>query len=445
MLRTGGAVALLPLIICPSIAESCTCAPVNPPCAAYWGAAVIFRGRVDGIERAPAGSPDPMASIAVTFSVLESLRGLPSPGAVRIKTPGAASACGYRFRVGREYVVYASRAADGALTTTTCSRTGPVERSSADLAYARSIAKGADRLGRVGGRVVLRYRDLARGRDREQPARDLLLVLGYGSGVVEARTDRAGAFSVSGLDAGVYDLLLKYPADMRFSLNPERIELADVRGCADVKIVVNPDGRVAGRILDAHRRPVAGVTVDLVPFTSVNTASSRSTERLRTTSRRDGRYVFTGVPPGTFAVGINTRDEIDGIARVLHPGVTEVSAGTAVAVGAGARVDAGDLVLPSSIEVVQIVGFVFDAHGVPVEGARVYLRGPNERDFIIGEPVTSDFMGRFTIAAAAEGSYQLFAERPRPGDSRGRIDASHPLSFAASRSDAPLILRLHRQ
>lgn len=433
------------LLSLPSIAEPCACAPAGPPCAAYWNASATFRGRVDAIERAPAGSTDPLASSTVTLTLLESFKDRPSSGTIQIRTPGSTSACGYRFIVGREYVVYASRGADGVLTTTTCSRTGPVEGATADLGYARGVARGAQPLGRITGRVVLRYRDLSRRRDREQPVREVSLLLTKADAPVEARTDRAGGFSVSGLDAGVYDVDIKFAAAMRFTLKPDRIELADVRGCADVKIAVIPDGRVAGRVLNAEGRPVAGLTIELSPLAALKTASLASAEHLRTTTGQDGRYEFTSVPPGTFAAGINTREEIHGIERVLYPGVIAASEAAALAVRPGARVEAGDFVLPPAVEVAQVVGFVFDTHGGPVEGARVYLRGPDERDFIIGEPVTTDFMGRFTIAARLEGAYQLFAERDRPGDARRRVDASAPTPFVAARSATPLMLKLRRQ
>ena len=440
MLRAP-AIALFVLILSPSIAEPCTCPPLSPPCSAYWNASAIFRGRAEAVERAPAGAADPLASTTITFAVLESFKERPSSGTVRIKTPGSIMACGYRFTAGREYVVYASPGADGVLTTTTCSRTSPTDRSGADLSYARTVARGAAPLGRISGRVVLRYRDLARRRDREQPARETLVQLTRGDITVEARTHSAGGFSASGLDAGGYAVGVKFPSAMRFTFKPERVELADARACAEITIAVSPDGRVAGRVLDRDLRPVAGLTLDLVSAVALTTAPGFA-ERLRTTTGRDGRYEFTSVPPGTFAIGINTREEIHGIARVLHPGVIETNDAAAVTLAPGARVDVGDFVLPPELAIAQIVGFVVDAHGVPVEGARVFLRGPGERDFIIGEPVATDFMGRFTIAASLEGAYQLFAERARPGDARGRIDASDPLPFIGSRSSAPLILRL---
>jgi protocatechuate 3,4-dioxygenase beta subunit len=374
--------------------------------------------------------------------VLETFKGVPQSGTIEVTTAGTAAECGFKFVAGREYVVYASRSADGRLTASTCSRTAPVERASADLGYGRSIASGGVALGRIGGRVVLRFRDLANRREREQPMGNVAVTIGAEHASGEARTDRAGVFSVAGLQPGVYGLRLALPADMRASVNPDRVELADTRGCAELKLAVIPDGRVRGRVLDAARRPLAGVTIDLTPRAGLQ---STIAERLRTTTGRDGRYELSGVPPGTFVVGINTRQEPDGVPRVLHPGVVDPGSAAAAVVPAGGHVDLGDLVIPDSVGIAQVAGFVVDSQGAPVEEARVYLRGPEERDFIIGEPVRTDFMGRFVISAPRDGSYQLFAERPRPGDTRGRVDVSDRIPFTASGAAVPLMLRLKRQ
>ncbi len=211
-----------------------------------------------------------------------------------------------------------------------------------------------------------------------------------------------------------------------------------------MKVAVIPNGHVTGRVVDAAGRPVAGLTIDLTPRAGLDRSSSNAPERLRTTTGRDGRYQFAGVPPGTFVVGVNTRQDPAEIPRVLHPGVIDLAGAAAVIVPPGGDVNLAHLTMPSSVEVAPLAGFVVDSHGSPVEGARVYLRGPNERDFIIGEPVTTDFMGRFALAASIAASYQIFAERPRPGDVRGRVDISNPVAFTATRSAPPLILRLKR-
>jgi hypothetical protein len=426
----------------PHPARACTCPSKGPPCSDYWQAAAVFRGRVESIERAAPASDDPLRSRTITFTVLEAFSGITGRTTVQIRTPGSTAACGYSFSVGREYVVYATAGPGATLVTTVCSRTTLVERGAADLVYARGLAAAAPS-GRITGRVVLRYRDLARGRDVEKGLSDTPLTLRKDERAVAVRTDRDGAFIAAGLDAGTYSLELDLPQPTRLRTVVDRISLADARGCSAIKVAVIPDGRVAGRVLDARRRPIRGLTVDLSDASAVRPGAAAG-ERLQTTTGRDGRYEFAGVPPGRFVVGINLGLERDDVARVLHPGLPELSRGASFALLPGGAIDLGDLNLPAAVEIVQVTGFVFDLHGAPVENVRVYLRGPNERDFIIGLPVMTDFMGRFVIAAAADREYQLFAERPRPGDARGRMDVSDPIAIVASSSSVPMKLRLRR-
>jgi hypothetical protein len=423
-------------------AAACPCAAEGPPCAEFWKASAVFRGRVDAIDQAASASDDPLRSRTITFTVLEPFSGASGRSTIQVTTPGSPAACGFPFSIGREYIVYASAGPGGTLTTNVCSRTAADERAAGDLAYARGLATGMP-LGRIAGRVVLRYRDLARGRDVEKPMLDIPVNLNGAGSSHSVRTDRAGGFSAGGLDAGTYALELTLPEGIRFRSTIDRIALPDARSCADVKVSVIPDGRVTGRVLDRQRRPVGGLTVEVTTSSALASGQLQG-ERLQTITSRDGRYEFAGVPPGRFVVGINTRQEPDGVPRVMHPGVFEVARAASFVLAAGGTIALGDLHVPGAVDIAQVTGFVFDGHGAPVDGARVYLRGPGDRDFIIGEAVTTDFMGRFVLAAAAGHEYRLFAERARPGDARGRIDATDPIAFTASSSAVPLRLELRR-
>lgn len=440
MLRTL-VIAIVVLVLSTRVAHACPCAAEGPPCAEYWKASAVFRGRVEAIDRAGSASDDPLRSRTVTFTVLEPFSGVNGRSTIQITTPGSSAACGLNFTVGHEYVVYASADPSGTLGTTSCSRTAAIEHAAGDLAYARGLSAGAQ-FGRISGRVVLRFRDLARARDVEKPMGNIPLTLRRGESSVSALTDRAGGFSADGLDAGTYDLELALPEGARLRSTLDRIVLPDARGCSVTKVTVVPHGRVSGRVVDAERRPVSGLTVELTTLSGL--AAAVQSEKLQTTTARDGRYEFAATPPGRFVVGINMQQEPDGVARVLHPGVPEIPRAASFALTAGGDVDLGDLRVPPGVEIAQVRGYVLDGHGTPVEGARVYLRGAGDRDFIIGEPVTTDFMGRFIIAASSGHEYRVFAERPRPGDARGRVDVSDPLAFTASSSSPPLRLDLRR-
>jgi hypothetical protein len=120
-------------------AAACTCHPVSAP-EAYWNASAVFVGRVvdvglidDASHRLPA--------IWVRFRVNRAYRGVPSDGAyVIVLSAARPETCGYPFREGVRYLVYADRDADGdTLRTSICSRTRPTSAAAEDLVYIESI------------------------------------------------------------------------------------------------------------------------------------------------------------------------------------------------------------------------------------------------------------------------------------------------------------------
>ena len=424
-------------------AEACSCPRLAPACDAFWTADAIFRGRVESVDRAPSSTSDLLRSRTVRFTVLESLKGTSQP-TLEVMTAGSRSTCGYSFVKGREYLVYAWLI-EGALRTGTCSRTRPADRAHADLEYARSTAAGGPPLGRITGRVLLRTRNLATRSYRARAMRDVSVIIRGAAVTVQAKTDRAGNFSVAGLEAGPYTLALEMTGNYSVQTDRAPIELRDIRACAAVEASVYPDGRVAGRIKDSRGKPIRGLTVDLTvrQNDSDRAASRGSPDRLQTVTADDGTYELTEVPPGRFVVGINTREDevMSRQARVFYPGVLRSADAALVDVPAGGRVELEDLIVPATVRFVEIDGVIVDTDRVPVEGARVYLRGPRERDFIVTAPVVTDPSGRFTIAAVMGEEYLVFAERPRPGDS-GWLDSTRLVRVAAVPAHPRLMLTL---
>jgi len=443
------AVAVVLIVLLATVvpdAGACSCPRLAPACEAYWTADAIFRGRVEAVERAPASSSDLLRTRTVRFTVLESLKGV-TTSTLQVMTAGSRSTCGYSFVKGREYLVYAWLA-DGALRTGICSRTRALDRAHADLEYARSTAAGGAPLGRITGRVLIRTRNLATRRHLAHAMYGVSVTIEGAEVTVKAKTDRAGHFSVVGLQPGPYTLKVDLPGAYRVAIDRTPVELGDIRACAAVGVSVYPDGRVAGRITDSSGKPIRGLTVDLtVPRSGPDAVASRgSPDRLQTVTADDGTYELTGVPPGRFVVGINTREDAGAsrYARVFYPGVLRSADAALVEVPAAGRVELEDFRVPATVRFVEIAGVVFDTDRVPVEGARVYLRGPEERDFILTAPVVTDLSGRFTIAGVMGQEYLVFAERPRPGDSRW-LDSTGLLPVAATPPPTRLTLTLRSQ
>jgi hypothetical protein len=218
------------------------------------------------------------------------------------------------------------------------------------------------------------------------------------------------------------------------------VTLHDPRSCAVVTAMLHDNGLVAGRVVDAAGRPVAGLTIELAP--------SGKASGTRLVTGRDGRYSFARVPSGRFVLSVppGPSSATGGRpSRLFYQGAESLTASPRVAVAPGARVELADFRIPADHKYVAVAGVVFDADGTPAEGARVYLKGVGEDDRILSEPVAADFMGGFVIAARAGTDYQLFAERPRPGGRSARVDSTDPIHLAAADGLAPVRLKLQRR
>ena len=92
-----------------AFAQGCDCARVVAPCAGYWQASAVFVGRLESIKRSAADR-------VVTFSVLDGFRGA-SSSTIDVLAGPPGRRCAVTFRVGRTYMVYASRSVGSEMLT----------------------------------------------------------------------------------------------------------------------------------------------------------------------------------------------------------------------------------------------------------------------------------------------------------------------------------------
>ncbi|HEY7500068.1 MAG TPA: carboxypeptidase regulatory-like domain-containing protein [Vicinamibacterales bacterium] len=417
---------ILLLAALPSAGQDCDCARVGAPCSAYWDGAAVFVGRVESVARETAAR-------RVRFTLLERFRG-PSSSTVDVLTGPSGQRCSLAFKVGREYLVYASRV-DGGLFVPACSRTRDVEDAAADLAYARGLKDGTTAAGRITGQVLRGRRDLnGKTSGPSEPMAGVTVRVARDGAGSQTITNHAGDFVVASAGAGKYDVRVDVPDGYYSDDSSSIVELGDARGCADVSATFYSNAVVAGRVVDASARPVPGLTIEI--------ATASLSQRRKTITDRDGRYEITRLPAGRFVVGVNTGLQKNAApVKVFHPGVDKIASATRVALGQGQRVTLDDLRIPSHITFVAVSGFVLDADGTAAEGARVYLRGVAEGDHIVAEPALVDFLGRFVIAALSGVEYEIFAERSRSP----RTDSTEPLRLTVGEGMKPLRLVLRRR
>jgi len=417
-------------------------------CEDFWRTTAVFRGRVESITRVASKSTVGLPlGRRVTFTVMEPFRGV-TGRTLDVRTGNGGGDCGYPFKEGVEYLVFASmNESTGELATGICSKTKPATQAEEDLTYARAVASGAAPAGHITGEIRVASRSLTRQAVPEPaPMGNVALRLERNGVVSTAESDAAGRFTFDALSTGKYELSLVVPEGY-YSLEefPKSLELPDVSACATATATLLFDGRAKGRVVDARGQPIEGLTVDLTAPAGLE--QPIGPERIRAVTNREGAYEFARVPPGRFVVGLNTQRDREGglpMPRIFHPGVERLTEATRVTLAGGERVALRDLVVPATVVYAQITGIVLAPNGALSPGARVYLKGPSAADYILTEPAIADDQGRFVVSVLSGREYRIFAERTQRSD-RVRIESSDPIAVTAAANLPPLTLALRRR
>ena len=379
------AATLLVLTIGVRDADACVCG-VNPPCAAAWQADAVFVGTVvDRVSEVIAGETRwTVNHVAVT----ERLRGsveslitlLPAarPTAEQIElwkstnsSGGFSSSCDYGFGVGRQYVIYARRTADGRWTTSECSGTKPLENAAPDLDYFANLST-APATARVYGnidRTVLDPGD--RQNTRTVPAAGVSVALTSGSRRIVATTDTQGKLDVQ-VPPGDYKIAPVVSSTVRVFGAPMEVS-APARGCVPVHFSLRSNGRIEGRVISPDGAGLARASVDVIPADlSENEKPDSFTTAPTGTTDETGQFVVDAVLPGRYVITINKRfgPRLHApYATTYFPGGPRKDA-EVVEVGDGERKTDFTIVV-SPLREVTLSGVVTFDDGRPVEEASV--------------------------------------------------------------------------
>ena len=340
--------AILALAFSSAPAFGCKCFPPPPDIRnarelaelAADGSDAIFEGRVERIElkwaflEAKAGdlisvdvehSPPVMQ---VSFDVARSYRGAQQKN-VRIRTGVGGGDCGFKFEVGKQYLVYAFAGKSGQLATGICSGTARLEESKANLSYMRGEPIVPESVGReipvaegqLWGRVVRAGFDFANGQV-------LLLRVGIESFVPSGEADLAsdGSFCADGVIAGKYHLVFMNGAEgspTSFAFFPGVVESSQA-GTVEVKsgqanselvftVPPQPTFSVSGTV---HASPKSALPAACkVALMSTNPLSFALTYAQDVAP--DGSFDFQQVLPGTYwaVVAIDSDDGSNWLTR----------------------------------------------------------------------------------------------------------------------------------
>jgi hypothetical protein len=303
-----------------SLGCSCDGTP-NPPCRAYWYSPAVFSGIVTAIRPFELSAP---GQLKVSIKVEQAYKGVGRDQVEVLTGDGQTADCGFPFEVGQRYLVYADNYND-ILSTTYCTRTRDLSRAQDDLDYIEKLPSMLDGI-RIFGNITKRAKNSMLD---EKPVANLpVRITDLSRGRIESlKTDTRGNFKKEGIPAGSYLIEALFPKGIYFYAygQPEGLWSYQIpnKGCAEVNFATYFEGKIQGRVLSETGVGVGGYRVQLISadyeFKSpTDTAELWDWEP----SADDGSFVFDGLPPGRYKVGIGIGGAADVFmkkGRIFYP------------------------------------------------------------------------------------------------------------------------------
>jgi len=434
---------ILVILILPCLSKAvstCTCADQPSPCLAFNGAPVVFVGHVVSIKEDKAEftrfgvKEEIRTGLVAHMAVEEALKGI-TQKEVDVVTGGGGGDCGFGFREGERYLVYAypNRRGDGedanrvssthlagsgvkvipgTLTTSICMRTRPLNYAHNDLELIRALLNNKPETRIIGG--VMEYTEplCEAGSCSSEFVGPLVDVTIRAQGQQgnhekkhETKTDENGAFRFVNLPPGKYNVRLAMPElyEMHYDFYRDEIDVTVTSGCYGTELYfkVHAIGRISGRVVDANGKLVGReVRVSII---AANDADKPMSTLLHRNAYTDdlGRYVFDGVPPGRYILGIGIADaptKKTPYPKIYYPKGDLPLQAKIIELAKGQRLNELNFRLAPRLKAATITGIAVDENGKPVTEADVDLYDLEDPDDqLFGVDVKTDKQGRFTI------------------------------------------------
>lgn len=419
-------VFLAAVVFTSSSAFACTCAfGGGAPCQEFWRADAVFSGTA-----VSSGSIDvdyggfKSEKRLLRFTVDQPFRGMQS-AEVEVITGWGGGDCGYQFKIGQRYLVYAYREEKGTrLSTSSCTRTRLLTEANDDLSFIRGLAT-SNANGFIFGTIGKRNHEWKEGENWYKPVADVEVMIEGEGTQHQAQSDSDGKFRVDKVLPGKYVVKLKLPPGLiRPSGKDEsgmtaenEIEVA-AHGCAETDFYLELDMRVRGRVLDAKGNPVAGMQLNMR-----GTGADKNNHNvfLYATTDADGNFDFKVVPPGSYWLGYHILNsplqEGQPYVRTYLPGVSSRALATIVTLKEGQSMTGLTLQLPPPLSQRTVTGAVVWSDGQPVKGASIYLNLMEDGEMTSFSTEQPDENGRFTLKLYEGVQYKISAYR---GGANGR-------------------------
>ncbi|HSK74237.1 MAG TPA: carboxypeptidase-like regulatory domain-containing protein [Pyrinomonadaceae bacterium] len=362
--------ALAFIILSSQIRASCPIMMQQPPCFEFWRTDAVFIAMAIEVQQKPSNwdisfSPPPLI---VRLKIEESFKGIEEKE-VTIDM----NDCGYQFKQGEKYLVYARRNPNDKKLYVRIggTRTQLLAEATEDLNYIRSVLRGEPQpkiIGTVGEtstnvklnqsiRLSSFLDNFLKPIFYGKPSPNVKVIAERDGEIYETFTNGEGVYQFFDLPDGVFKIRPEFPP---FFDVKEQTTTTKNQGCSVADLGAARKGGISGKILDADGMPIKGVPVSLVfaDVTPQEILEQKSDENVWTTVHTDtkGEYSFKYLPAGSYHVIVNLNmfarsrgsKEAQKLPRLFYPGVKSLEEAVVITIEEGEKTEGVNIQLPKT-------------------------------------------------------------------------------------------------
>ncbi len=399
-------------------ADACTCAGRRQgvkgvqTCSYYWYSESVFTGLAEKITV-------DNGRMKVSFAVEKPIRGV-TEKTVEIFTNASTASCGYPFREGERYFVYARKGSDGKLSEFLCGPTVLLKDAEDDLEYVKELEAG--KFGsRIFGTIYEDKQKTYNDKRTFEPLAEIEITIKSEKSKNEfkTKTDEKGFYVFKEIPPDIYRVTAKFPQGLREIVTREdlinhyAVIHKDDIPCDSENFVATRQGSVRGKVIGQNGKNPTQQRLSLFPLDENGNVMPYRAAEEKWANRENGEFFFNVVPAGKYLLSINPNNcpyPTNGFPTMFFPGVVDKSGAKIITVSEGENLRLEKFRILPMLKEKWFSGVVLNQDKTPAAGVTVRLLDANmSKCNNFHSEVKTDEAGHFRVQGFETYEYKIDA------------------------------------